>query len=148
MEDQPADSGDLTTDAAETDEATGAKAPRRRHRMPLRGQLAASEESSAEEAADEPSEPELEAKPAPRRRWWNFRRAKVPDEIADTTTESVEFEDTKPATRTPVGKAGRTAKTVAPAEPASEDEPVEQAAETEAAEPEEATEPSKLPSPT
>jgi Mce-associated membrane protein len=156
VEDQPADSGDLTTDAespaqpagaAETDEANGAKAPGRRHRMPLRGQLAASKKSSAEEAAetaetaDEPSEPEVEAKPVPRRRWWNFRRTKVPDEIADRATESVESEDTKPTTRRPVGKAGRTAKSVATAEPVSEDEPVEQAAETEATEPQEAAEP-------
>ena len=112
--------------------------------MPLRGQLAASEQSSAEEAAEtagEPSQPEVEATPVPRRRWWNLRRPKVQDEIADATTQSVEPENTKPATRRPVGKAGRTAKPAAAVEPAPEDEPVEQAAETEVAEPQEASEP-------
>ena len=43
VEDQPADSGDLTTDAespADAEQAADAKAARRRHRMPLRKELA------------------------------------------------------------------------------------------------------------
>ena len=152
MEDQPADSGDLTTDAAETDEATDGKPSRRRHRMPLRGQLASSEDAATDvaheavEIAEESLDPDVEPAPAPRRRWWQFRRQHkttepVLDESADTTAESTEPEETKPPSRTPVGKAGRVAKPVAPAEPASEDEQVEQAAGTEVAEPEEAPEP-------
>ena len=91
MEDQPADSGDLTTDVAEADEATAAKT---------------------------------------RRRWWNLRRQHkitepTVDESAHTTAESTETEATKPQSRTPVGKSGRTAKSVPPVEPATEDEPVE-----------------------
>ncbi|HET6734185.1 mammalian cell entry protein [Mycobacterium sp.] len=111
MEDQPADSGDLTTGAAEKDEATAAKA----------------------------------------RRWWRFGRqdkATEPsvDESTDATAESTEPEEPKPQSRKPVGKSGRTATPVAPAEPATEDEPidseepVEESAETEATESEEAPE--------
>ena len=90
MEDQPADSGDLTTgaecrlagDAAAADEATDAQAARRRHRMPLRKELAASREDVDETATDEKTptdeqpEPEVaEPEPVtPRRRWGLFRR--------------------------------------------------------------------------
>jgi Mce-associated membrane protein len=102
VEDQPADSGDLTTDAAEPDEATAATA---------------------------------------RRRWWNFRRQhkvteSAPGENADSTAESSETEEAKPQSRTPVGKSRRTVKSVASAEPLTEEEPVEPVEESaEAAEP-------------
>lgn len=117
MEDQPADSGDLTTDTAETDEASAANA--RRRRMPLRGQLASSEESHEDAATD------AEAEPSPRRRWWNFRRQRevtkpTVDETTGTTAESAEPEEAKPQPRTPVGKSGRTATSVAPVEPVEE----------------------------
>jgi Mce-associated membrane protein len=164
VEDQPADSGDLTTDAespaqpagaAETDEATNAKAQRRRHRMPLRRQLASSEAdttdvtdkagATAVELTASDAEPAL----APRRRWWQIRRQPkvsepVPAESADTAAESAESDD-KPPSRTPVGKAGRTARSVAPAEPVIEDEPVEQTEVSEDAESSEAPEPTEAP---
>ncbi|HYR17591.1 MAG TPA: hypothetical protein VEQ67_25755, partial [Mycobacterium sp.] len=55
MEDQPADSGDLTTDAGAA-EAADATAARRRHRMPLRKELAASREDADDVATDEKAE--------------------------------------------------------------------------------------------
>jgi Mce-associated membrane protein len=133
VEDQPADPGDLTTDTAET--ATDEKATRRRHRMPLRKQLAEGEQeadtTAAEvtteaveitEAAAEPAEEAQAAPPTGRRRWGLFRRRpKTPEpETVSNADEATEPEqEAAPAPRTPVGKAGRTAKP--PAEPEAED---------------------------
>ncbi len=102
MEDQPADSGDLTTgpelpaqpadatgadeatpDEATPDEAADAKADRRRHRMPLRKEITANREDAIDTATDEKTETaeqadaaeSVDAEPAPpRRRWSLFRR--------------------------------------------------------------------------
>ncbi len=49
MEDQQPDSGDLTTD-----EASDAKAVRRRHRMPLRKDLAPSDEEAVDSIDEKP----------------------------------------------------------------------------------------------
>ena len=156
MEDQPADSGDLTTgpelpaqpadatgaDEATPDEATDAKADRRRHRMPLRKELTANREDAIDTATDEKTETaeqadaaeSVDAEPAPpRRRWSLFRRrakAAEPEVVsapADEAPESQEPEEPKPAPRTPVGKAARTAK------PAEVELPAQPAAEPEAA---------------
>ena len=93
MEDQPADSGDLTTgpelpaqpadaelpgpaDAelpAQPTNATDAKADRRRHRMPLRKELTANREDAVDTATDEKTEtaegprPPNPSTPSPRR---------------------------------------------------------------------------------
>ena len=65
MEDQPAERGDLTTGAelpaqpaGVADAAADAAAARRRHRMPLRQQLAASREDAEDTATEEPPEAE------------------------------------------------------------------------------------------
>jgi Mce-associated membrane protein len=129
VEDQPADSGDLTTEGP--DEATDAKAARRRHRMPLRKELVASHEDAIESAADEKTgatELTEAAEPtSPRRRWRFFRRsAKTPEpegvSVPAEITEPQESEEPSPAPRTPVGKAARTAKPVIEPEQ-SADEP-------------------------
>ncbi len=131
MEDQPADSGDLTTEAAETAEATEATATRHRHRMPLRREMAVSREGEDKTAeVAEPIEateaPALEETAAPRRRrWGSFRRKPKPteapsDETAAATEQSIEDEEPKPAARTPVGKSRRNAAPVAEPEPAQE----------------------------
>jgi Mce-associated membrane protein len=167
VEDQPADSGDLTAGAelpaqpadaelpaqpagaAGADEATDAKAARRRHRMPLRKELVASHEDVDETATDEQPEPEVaetaEAEPpALRRRWGLFRRhtkAPEPEAVsapADEVPEPEEPEAPKPAPRTPVGKASRTAKTVTQPEPTIEEEPVDESSDAESAEAEDA----------
>jgi Mce-associated membrane protein len=127
VEDQPADSGDLTTDPAEPDAA--AAPVHRRHRMPLRRHLSASrEEPAASEPTEGPDEPEsdaadvtTESQPAnPRRRWRFWRRRPPPTPVADETPAAT-------APRTPVGKAGRAA-TKATA-PAAESEPEAEAPE-------------------
>lgn len=138
MEDQPADSGDLTTgtqspaqpaDTAETAEATDAKTSRRRHRMPLRRQLEAGQEAGEDAATDAAESEEVsettssytelgvESAP-PARRWWQLRRRPKATVLAGLeNAESTEAEESKPAARRPTGKSGRAAKTVAPAEP-------------------------------
>ena len=146
MEDQPADSGDLTTgaelpaqptDAEGPDEATDAKAARRRHRMPLRRELAAGHEDAADTATDEKTEnavPTEAAEPveaeraAPRRRWGLFRRhAKATEpEPVSPPVEPQEPDDTTTAQRTPVGKAARTAKTVTQPKPITDEQPAEE----------------------
>jgi Mce-associated membrane protein len=163
VEDQPADPGDLTTgaespaqpaDTAGADEATDAKAARRRHRMPLRRELAASNDDADETAADEKTEtdeqpgPEVaEAVPAaaaPRRRWGLFRRrTKTPEPEAgsapsEEVAEPEESVEPKPAPRTPVGKASRTAKTVTEPEPTVEEEPIDESSDADSAEAEDA----------
>jgi len=143
VEDQPADSGDLTTgaespaqpaDADRPDEATDAKAARRRHRMPLRKDLAAGHEDTVDTAADEKTEnaePTEAAEPvepepaAPRRRWGLFRRrtkATEPEPVS-AAAEPQEPDEATPAQRTPVGKAARTAKTVTEPEPTANEQP-------------------------
>jgi Mce-associated membrane protein len=122
VEDQPADSGDLTTGAespaqpagaADSDEATDDKAARRR--MPLRKDLA----SSADDAVDTAAEVQTETVDGPtslRRRWALFRRrTKAPEPQAEP-------EESKPAPRTPVGKAARAAKPVAEPEPNADEQ--------------------------
>jgi Mce-associated membrane protein len=152
VEDQPADPGDLTTDAdvpaqpadaAETAEVTDAKRARRRHRLPLRRQLAGSrtagEASTADvtpqatEVSTEVTQEPAEVEPAkPGRRWFSLRRrAKTSEPVADSASGAVaEPDEPKPAPRTPVGKSRRTA---AVAEPAQE--PVQEPAEETAEEP-------------
>lgn len=154
MEDQPADSGDLTT-GGQASEAADAKTSRRRHRMPLRSQLETDKELSGDEAADTAekadeisentgSHSELGVQQAqPARRWWQrLRRApKVTepvvepsaDETTEATAESTEPEEAKPAPRVPTGKSGRATKAVETAESVEESEPAP-AAEADAAE--------------
>jgi Mce-associated membrane protein len=150
VEDQPTDSGDLTTGAelpaAGTDEAAEATAARRRHRMPLRKQLAASREDADDTATEEPPEAEtaepVEAgEPAPRQRWSLFRRrprAPEPEAVSagDDMAEQQEPGEPKPAPRRPVGKASRTAKAVTEPEPtadepAADEQPVAESADAE-----------------
>ena len=162
MEDQPADSGDLTTEAelpaqpaaAElpaqppADDATGVTAARRRHRMPLRKELASTSEDGDDTATDETTESDeqpdrtvaeaAEAEPAtPRRRWGLFRRRTKAYEPAAVSApaagaaEAEEPEAPKPAGRTPVGKASRAAKTVTEPEPTVDEEPVHEGSEGE-----------------
>jgi Mce-associated membrane protein len=114
VEDQQPDPGDLTTETAETADAT------------------ASEEAPVAAASEESVEPAAATR---RRRWFALRRrAKTPEPVTDSGTSDVaEPDKAEPAPRTPVGKAGRTAKAQAPV-----DEPIEAPADepTEAAEPE------------
>ncbi|MFG1934807.1 mammalian cell entry protein [Mycobacterium sp. NPDC048908] len=104
MEDQPAGSGDLTTDAESLDQPSDpaktptGKAARRRHRMPLRQQLAASREDAEEPTAEEQPEPataqQSEPVIAPRRRRLFHRLRKMPEPQAVTasTDEAAEPE--------------------------------------------------------
>jgi Mce-associated membrane protein len=140
VEDQQPDSGDLTTDVAEKDDATDAKATRRRHRMPLRKQLddARDENVVAEEVTTETAEEAsaAEAVDAPRRNRWGFfrRRAKtagieaVSDAPTQESMEAQEPEEPRPAPRTPVGKARRTVTPAEKAAPVIDDEPTAEAA--------------------
>jgi Mce-associated membrane protein len=118
VEDQPADSGDLTTDAAQPDETTDA------------ADETVDESAVAEPAVDEPT-------PAPRRRRWAFFRgrsktaeAEPVSDVNEEPAEPVEPEDSKPERRTPVGKAGRTAKQEEE-QPASAEEPADETTEAE-----------------
>jgi Mce-associated membrane protein len=137
VEDQPADSGDLTTDGP--DEATDAsaespaqpaEAARRRHRMPLRKELVASPDDAVDTAADETTEATEAAEPvdaAPRRRWRLFRRGAKASEpealsVSAQVTEPQESAEPDPAPRTPVGKAARTAKLATEPMPTTEPE--------------------------
>jgi Mce-associated membrane protein len=108
VEDQPADPGDLTTDA----------------------------ESPAQPVdAAETAEQSAEAQPEkPRRRWFSLRRpAKTAEpEPVSATEEVVEPDEPKPAPR-PVGKSRRTAKAKAPV-----DEPAVAASGAESEKPDEA----------
>jgi Mce-associated membrane protein len=125
VEDQPADSGDLTTDAE------------------LPAQPADVTETDAA-AVDAPAVAEPE--PAQRRRRWRlFGRGSKTAEAAPISVagEPEEAEEPKPARRTPVGKAGRTAKAAEVDEPTIEAETAEEAAENEQAEPTEAPEPAE-----
>ena len=148
-------------DATGADEATDAKADRRRHRMPLRKELTANREDAVDTATDKKTEtaegPEaaesVDAEPAPSRRRWSLfrRRAKAaePEVVstpADEAAEPQEPEEPKPAPRTPVGKAARTAKPAEvelPAQPAAEPEaaddeqPADESAEAEETPPQE-----------
>jgi Mce-associated membrane protein len=153
VEDQQPDSGDLTTgaelpaqsaDADGPDEATDAKAARRRHRMPLRKELAAGHEDAVDTVADEKTanaepteavEP-VDAEPAsPRRRWGLFgRRTKATEpEPISAPAEPQEPDEATPAQRTPVGKAARTAKTVTEPEPIADEQPAEENPEADEA---------------
>jgi Mce-associated membrane protein len=130
VEDQQPDSGDLTTD-----EASDAKAVRRRHRMPLRKDLAPSDDEAVDPADEKPetTEPAEVAEPveaeqaSPRRRWGFFRRAaKTPEPEAVSVADEVAVPQepaTDPAPRTPVGKAARTAKPVTEPEQAADEQP-------------------------
>jgi Mce-associated membrane protein len=141
VEDQPADSGDLTTDAGAA-EAADAAAARRRHRMPLRNELAAGREDADDVATDEKEEvaeavDTVDAGAvAPRRRWGLFRRrteTAEPEAVssADEVAALQEPEEPKPAPRMPVGKASRTAKPVTEPEPAAEEQSADENAEAE-----------------
>jgi Mce-associated membrane protein len=133
VEDQQPDSGDLTTD-----EASDAKAVRRRHRMPLRKGLAPSEDEAADTTDEKPetAEPAEVAEPAeaehasPRRRWRFLRRAaKAPEPKAVSVADEVaalEEPAAGLAPRTPVGKAARTAKPVTEPEETADEEPADE----------------------
>ena len=128
MEDQQSDSGDLTTD-----EASDAKAVRRRHRMPLRKDLASSNEIAETTATDETTEvsESAEAEQAsPRRRWRFFRwAAKAPEPEAVSTADEVATPldaEAGPAPRMPVGKAARTAKPVTEPEQSTDEQPTDE----------------------
>ncbi|GAC1398676.1 MAG: mammalian cell entry protein [Mycobacterium sp.] len=156
MEDQQPDSGDLTNAVSPAQpagdaEATEAKASRRRHRMPLRSELAASREATAHVAVDqaetdESSDPTAaeaaEAQPTTRRRRWSLfgRRPKSPEpEVVSAAENEADAAGarSKPAARVPVGKASRTAKTNTEPESTADDEPVTVNAEAESVPPEE-----------
>ena len=150
VEDQPADSGDLTTDAelpaqpadaAAADDATGATAARRRHRMPLRKELASTSEAGDDTATDETTESDEQPdptspkppKPKPRHRvdggacFVGARKRLSLPLFPHPQPEAAEAEEPdapKPAGRTPVGKASRAAKTVTEPEPTVDEEPV------------------------
>ena len=151
MEDQPTDSGDLTTDASRGRQTS---TPRRRHRMPRGKERRALEEepdaaqvdldSDGATADEPPSAVELTSSTAeepaaeqPKRRRWNFlrRRKNRPPQAAteQAATEQVASRsaddtpttaDAATAPRTPVGKAGRSAKQDSEPETTSDDEPV------------------------
>ncbi len=130
MEDQPADPGDLTTDAespvrtreateaSEESDAAEAKVSRRRHRMPLRRALAAGSvegadvTSQATEVPTDVTEEAVEQAPAPRRRWFSLRRRPktTEPETISAPAEGVRSEAAEPAPRTPVGKSRRNTK--------------------------------------
>jgi Mce-associated membrane protein len=118
VEDQPTERGDLTTGDA--------TAARRRHRMPLRQQLAASREDADDTATVETTEVtettgDTEAgEPAPRRRWSFFRRRPKAPEPAAVSAPADEQEPT-PAPRTPVGKASRAARAVTEPAPTADE---------------------------
>jgi Mce-associated membrane protein len=149
VEDQPADSGDLTTGP----ELPAQPVDRRRHRMPLRKQLTANPEDAVDTATDEKTEtaegPEaaesVGAEPAPSRRRWSLfrRRAKAaePEVVstpADEAAEPQEPEEPKPAPRTPVGKTARTARPASEPEAADDEQPADESAEGEETPPQEA----------
>jgi Mce-associated membrane protein len=145
----PAQPVDATgADKATSDEATDAKADRRRHRMPLRKGLTANNEDGIDTATDEKTETAeqavdaepVDAEPAPpRRRWSLFRRhaeAAEPEVVSTPTDEAVEAqerEEPKPAPRTPVGKAARTAKPATEPEAADDEQPANESVEAEEA---------------
>jgi Mce-associated membrane protein len=136
VEDQQSDSGDLTTD-----EASDAKAVRRRHRMPLRKDLASSKEIAETTATDETtevSEPAEAEQASPRRRWRFFRRAaKAPEPEAVSTADEAAAPleaEAGPAPRMPVGKAARTAKPVTEPEQPIDEQPTDESPEGEAEE--------------
>jgi Mce-associated membrane protein len=130
VEDQPADSGDLTTDAqspvhtreateaSEESDAAEAKASRRRHRMPLRRALAAGSVEGADvtsqaiEVTTDVTEEAVEQPPAPRRRWFSLRRRPKTTEpqTISASADGVRSEAAGPAPRTPVGKSRRNTK--------------------------------------
>jgi Mce-associated membrane protein len=120
VEDQPTDSGDLTTDAAAADPETSA--PRARHRMPRgkerraldaqpdESQVAAEAEVATVEepsAAAEPASSTVEEEPTTerRRRWNLLRRKKNQAEAVATKEPTTEATDTEePAADEPTEK--------------------------------------------
>jgi len=141
VEDQRSDSGDLTTDEGAA-EAADATAARRRHRMPLRKELAGSREDVDDVATDEKAEvaeavDTVDAGAvAPRRRWGLFRRrteTAEPEAVssADEVAALQEPEEPKPAPRMPVGKASRTAKPVTEPEPSAEEQSADENAQAD-----------------
>jgi Mce-associated membrane protein len=114
VEDQPADSGDLTTDAQTPAQPADAEATPRRRRWSLL-----------------------------RRRSKTAEAEPVSGATSDVTEEPVEpqaSDEPKPAPRTPVGKSGRTAKPVEVEEPVGDDDAEEAADDDGQAEDSEATE--------
>src|SRR5262249_51832226 len=124
-----------------------ANAARRRHRMPLRKEFAASREDTQETTpTDEQPKPEAAEVPevapsGPRRRWRLFRRRpkKTEPEPVSTPAEDVaEAKGSPPrkrAPRVPTGKASRTAKPVIEPEPTGDETPVDESADAERTEP-------------
>jgi len=164
VEDQPADPGDLTTEAVADETASS---PRRRHRLPLQKERRSHDDDAAAPEGDAAVDVEVDdavdaevedaaddaaaATPAPARRRWNFLRRRrnaadepVADAAVDPTPEEPEGE-VEPAAKTPVGKKGRPprreqAAAAAEPEPEPEAEPVgESASETTESTDEEAT---------
>jgi Mce-associated membrane protein len=133
VEDQPADTGDLTTDAAETD----AKAARRRRRMSLRKELVADRDDAVDTATEVTTEtveePGPADEPASPRRWRGLFRRR-PKALEPQAVP----EEPKPAPRTPVGKAARVAKPVTEPEPTPEQQMPDESAADEITEAEEA----------
>jgi Mce-associated membrane protein len=147
----PAQPADAELPAQPAD-ATDAKADRRRHRMPLRKELTANREDAVDTPTDDKTEtaagPEaaesVDAEPAPSRRRWSLfrRRAKAAEpEVVSTPTDEAaepqEPEEPKPAPRTPVGKAARTAKPPSEPEAADDEQPADESAEAEETPPQE-----------
>ena len=140
MEDQQPDSGDLTTDATEAADGTPT---RRRHRMPLLRERSATTTDGAAEPAQSTTEtfgeaPAIETtskEPAQRARRWRLWRRRTQAQVpaSEPVAETESTEDSKPAPRTPVGKARRAAKVVEPAavEPAEAESMSDEAAALE-----------------
>jgi Mce-associated membrane protein len=152
VEDQQPDSGDLTTDATEAADGTPS---RRRHRMPLLRERPATDsaleparETTETTGVEAPVTETTSAEPPARARRWRLwrRRTEAQEPASEPVAETESIEDSKPAPRTPVGKARRAAKVVEPAaeEPAEalapENESVADTTESEAAESSEAGE--------
>ena len=142
MEDQPADSGDLTTGAELPAQPAGAELPAQPAGAELPAQpagAAGSDEATDAKAAETETQPEAAeaASARPRRRWGLFRRrTKTPEPEAVSVpagevAEPKEPEESKPASRTPVGKAARTAKPLSEGEPTADDQPADETAPQE-----------------
>jgi Mce-associated membrane protein len=110
VEDQPADSGDLTTDVETPAQPADAEAtPRRRRWALLRRRSKTAEAAPVSDV--------------------------TPDVTSDVAEEPAELDEPKPAPRTPVGKAGRAAKPVeVPAEETADDDQAEDSESAEAPE--------------
>jgi Mce-associated membrane protein len=124
VEDQPAEPGDLTTDAPEAPEEATEKAP---------DTAAANGPATDADAVPVETTAADRAGTTPRRgRWYSWRRAKpvgpqpapASDETDSAATETESPEDATAARPTPVGKAGRVKSVAAPGAESPEPAPV------------------------